>query len=212
MIARQSRGHLRGQGPDLLRCHLAAPPRRTSITGSVRQKKQFVHVAPSPLLVGLGRPHERVGCLAVVGGRMMPGRLVTTPDLPALQALSQVDPLRAFDQTVDALERRCRRHINWPWQVCTGLFRRVACAISCNSPLRHGRLLIALLGETRVLRPHQVRGRISRVLALRLHPVWHSHREAVTYSGEPPNRIHASDDLERCSRGSSRSDHLGLDR
>src|SRR5262249_51031683 len=56
-------------------------------------RSRVVHVAPAPVLVGLGGLHDGMGGVVEVLGGVLADRGVAAADVPALEALPQRDPL-----------------------------------------------------------------------------------------------------------------------
>ena len=64
------------------------------------QQRDVVHEAKGPLLARLERSDERVAAASSVGARVAVGRVVTTADLAALEADSQVQPRVSRGQAI----------------------------------------------------------------------------------------------------------------
>jgi RNA polymerase sigma factor (sigma-70 family) len=71
--------------------------------------RQLVREAPRPVLARLDRADDRVAAGAGVGGRVAHGRVVAAPDVAALEADPQVQPLRAGGQALGAAVHRLRQ-------------------------------------------------------------------------------------------------------
>src|SRR5690242_19871333 len=71
-----------------------------------RLHHELVHVAPPPILAGLEALHDRVVRLVEVLRRVLVGRAVATPHVPALQTEPKMHPLRVHLQTLLAPVRR----------------------------------------------------------------------------------------------------------
>src|SRR5262245_2152078 len=77
----------------------AASPRQSAadtLRSGGKSGRGVVHVAPAPVLPGLGGLHDRVGGVVEVRGGVLADRGVAAGDVPALQALPQGDPLQAL--------------------------------------------------------------------------------------------------------------------
>ena len=79
----------------LLPGYLTAPP------------EKLVRIAPSPRLAGLGRAHHGMVGGVLVCGRVLARRVVAAADVPADQALAEMDPPRSLAQAVAAPLRSC---------------------------------------------------------------------------------------------------------
>ena len=75
----------------------------------VRSRGRVVHVAPAPVLAGLGGLHHRVGGLVEVLGGVLADRGVAAGDVAALEALAQRDPLEPLVEAALADGRAARR-------------------------------------------------------------------------------------------------------
>src|SRR5919198_5748417 len=104
---------------------VARPSRPVSLLSLAllcRLHHELIDIAPEPVLARLERLHERVaGGVEMLGG-MLVLRRVTAADVPANEALAQVDPrLSRFQAVLAAV--RARRHIPDLVQVRAG-YRR----------------------------------------------------------------------------------------
>src|SRR3982074_1030273 len=81
----------------------------------------LVHVAPVPVLAWLIRSDQRMGHLAEVHGCVPSRRVVAAPDVPALLAAAQVDPVVAPLRQAVLTPGRGRRHVQDLIEVCAGV-------------------------------------------------------------------------------------------
>src|SRR4051812_20438360 len=76
---------------------------RPARNGRSSSRGRVVHVAPAPVLAGLGRLHHRVLGLVEVSRRVAPRRGVAAAEVAAAEALPQGHPRRTLAQTVTTL-------------------------------------------------------------------------------------------------------------
>ncbi len=97
----------------LVSSNASGQPRGSSFfsrgTGRRELARDFVHIAPRPLLSGHHRTHHGMVGLVKMPGRVFTGRRVATADIAAGLALAQRNPLRAFFQAVFTDEGHGRR-------------------------------------------------------------------------------------------------------
>src|SRR4051794_27745785 len=73
---------------------------RTGARAAPSLERELVHVAPEPVLAGLGGPDDRVLALRVVRGGVTVRRVVAAADVPARRAHPQVHPRTADLQAI----------------------------------------------------------------------------------------------------------------